>query len=88
MPESLPSPATLAAWEATPLLGAPRRALLGATRPSDSAPGSIRGDFATDVGRNVCHGSDSVDSANKELAMWFPEGLNAYKKSGEEWIIE
>ena len=38
------------------------RTLLGATKPSDSAPGTIRGDFALDVGRNVCHGSDSVES--------------------------
>ena len=41
------------------------RAILGATNPLQSAPGTIRGDFAIDMGRNVCHGSDSVESANK-----------------------
>ena len=52
------------------------RKMLGATKPSDSAPGTIRGDFCIDVGRNVIHGSDSVESANKEIALWFkPEEL-------------
>nr|CCC96097.1 unnamed protein product [Trypanosoma congolense IL3000] len=52
------------------------RVLLGATNPADSLPGTIRGDFAVDVGRNVCHGSDSVESANREVAFWFkPEEL-------------
>nr|5CAB_A Chain A, Nucleoside diphosphate kinase [Leishmania major]5CAB_B Chain B, Nucleoside diphosphate kinase [Leishmania major] len=47
------------------------RVLLGATNPADSQPGTIRGDFAVDVGRNVCHGSDSVESAEREIAFWF-----------------
>merc|ERR1711948_170468 len=51
------------------------RKMLGETRPAESCPGSIRGDYCIDVGRNICHGSDSVDSANKEIAHWFPEGL-------------
>lgn len=52
------------------------RALLGATNPADSLPGTIRGDYAMDVGRNVCHGSDSAESAAREIAFWFkPEEL-------------
>jgi hypothetical protein len=50
---------------------------VGATKPAESAPGTIRGDFCIDVGRNVIHGSDSVESAQKELALWFPEGVVA-----------
>ncbi len=50
------------------------RTLLGATKPSESKPGTIRGDFALDVGRNVCHGSDSVKSAERGIKHWFPEG--------------
>merc|ERR1712183_1047890 len=50
------------------------RVLLGATNPLASAPGTIRGDFSIDVGRNVCHGSDSVENAKKEIALWFKEG--------------
>lgn len=49
------------------------RTILGATNPLASAPGTIRGDFALDVGRNVCHGSDSVESAKREIALWFKE---------------
>lgn len=47
------------------------RVLLGATNPADSLPGTIRGDYAVDVGRNVCHGSDAVLSAQHEIAFWF-----------------
>jgi len=47
------------------------RKMLGATKPQDSAPGTIRGDFCIDVGRNICHGSDSVESANAEIKLWF-----------------
>lgn len=45
----------------------------GATRPHESAPGTIRGDFAIEVGRNVIHGSDTVENGQKEIALWFPE---------------
>jgi len=45
--------------------------MLGATKPFESNPGTIRGDFAIDVGRNVAHGSDSVESAKRELNHWF-----------------
>ena len=55
------------------------RVMLGATNPLDSAPGTIRGDFCQDVGRNVCHGSDTVENADKEIALWFPEGVAKYK---------
>ncbi|KAL2386622.1 nucleoside diphosphate kinase [Blastomyces dermatitidis] len=65
------------------------RAILGATNPLASAPGTIRGDFAIDVGRNVCHGSDSVENAKKEIALWFkPEELVQYQQSQANWIYE
>merc|ERR1712142_119054 len=52
------------------------RQMLGETDPLKSKPGSIRGDFSIDLGRNICHGSDSVESALKEIALWFtPEEL-------------
>ncbi|ORY94040.1 nucleoside diphosphate kinase [Syncephalastrum racemosum] len=56
------------------------RAMLGATNPLASAPGTIRGDFSLDVGRNICHGSDSVESAEREIALWFPRGVPEYKR--------
>merc|ERR1719271_2068755 len=55
------------------------RVMLGATNPADSKPGTIRGDLCIDVGRNICHGSDSVDAAKAEIALWFEEDeLNNY----------
>merc|ERR1712121_502213 len=52
------------------------RVLLGETNPADSKPGTIRGDFCIQVGRNICHGSDAVESANHEIGLWFkPEEL-------------
>jgi nucleoside-diphosphate kinase len=64
------------------------RAMLGATNPLASAPGSIRGDFCLAVGRNVCHGSDSVENAEKEIALWFPEGVVQYTSALESWVFE
>ncbi|KAF3077251.1 nucleoside diphosphate kinase [Trichoderma harzianum] len=65
------------------------RTILGATNPLASAPGTIRGDYAIDVGRNVCHGSDSVENAKKEIALWFKDGeAVSYKASQFDWIYE
>ncbi len=65
------------------------RKTMGATNPADSAPGSIRGDFATDIGRNLVHGSDSPESAARELALFFDESeiLN-YARATDAWIRE
>ena len=63
--------------------------MLGATKPFDSEPGTIRGDFCIDVGRNVIHGSDSVESANKEIALWFkPEELVSWENHSHSWVYE
>jgi len=53
--------------------------MLGETQPLASKPGSIRGDYSIDLGRNICHGSDSPEAAEHELKMWFPEGVNVRK---------
>jgi len=65
------------------------RAMVGATRPMDAAPGSIRGDYCVDVGRNLIHASDSVESALKEVAMWFPdEQIVQWRPCALEWTYE
>jgi nucleoside-diphosphate kinase len=51
------------------------RAMMGATHPAEAAPGTIRGDLATELSENVVHGSDSKASAHRELALFFPDGL-------------
>jgi nucleoside-diphosphate kinase len=48
------------------------RTMMGKTNPADSAPGTIRGDLATEMGENLIHGSDSNESAAREIALWFP----------------
>ena len=57
-------------WEGTNVVKM-GRLMLGATNPADSQPGTIRGDFAIEIGRNICHGSDAVESANHEINLWF-----------------
>ncbi|CEP16996.1 hypothetical protein [Parasitella parasitica] len=57
------------------------RKMLGETNPLASAPGTIRGDFCIEVGRNICHGSDSVENAEKEIALWFPRVVEAVARS-------
>jgi len=74
-------------WEGTNAVTEGRK-MLGATKPSESAPGTIRGDYCLEVGRNICHGSDSVESAEKEIAMWFPEGLTQWNSHSYGWVFE
>ncbi|KAL7046913.1 hypothetical protein ACKWTF_002738 [Chironomus riparius] len=65
------------------------RVMLGATNPADSAPGTIRGDLCVQVGRNIIHGSDSVESANKEIALWFNDNeLVSWKPAAVNWVYE
>ena len=65
------------------------RTLIGATNPLNSPPGTIRGDFGIDVGRNIIHGSDSPESAQREIALWFsPEELTEYDRQVDAWIYE
>ncbi|TNV79762.1 hypothetical protein FGO68_gene11526 [Halteria grandinella] len=81
-------PVAAMVWEGHNVVATGRK-MLGATRPDDSAPGTIRGDLCIDVGRNVIHGSDSVDSANKEIALWFGhENLVNWASHSNSWVYE
>ncbi|CAD0195618.1 unnamed protein product [Chrysodeixis includens] len=65
------------------------RQMLGATNPADSLPGTIRGDLCIQVGRNIIHGSDSVESANKEIALWFSEKeVVGWTPAAVDWVYE
>ena len=69
----------LVVWEGNDVVLTGRK-MLGATKPFDSNPGTIRGDFGIDVGRNIVHGSDSLETAKREIAHWFkPEELMEWK---------
>lgn len=86
--DMLSGPVVAMVWEGKDVVKT-GRTILGATNPLASAPGTIRGDYAIDVGRNVCHGSDSVESAKKEIGLWFsPSELINWKHSQAEWIYE
>jgi nucleoside-diphosphate kinase len=63
--------------------------MLGETNPLNSKPGTLRGDYSIDVGRNVIHGSDSVETAQREIALWFrSEELVDWSINDVKWIYE
>ncbi len=65
------------------------RNIVGATSPVDAAPGTIRGDFGLQIGRNLVHASDGPDTAKAEIELWFGEGnLVQYERSIDRWILE
>merc|ERR1712045_23922 len=65
------------------------RVMLGETNPAASLPGTIRGDYCIQVGRNICHGSDAPESAAKEIALWFKEEeLVKWDPVAMSWVYE
>lgn len=65
------------------------RSTMGATNPQDAAPGTVRGDLATDIGRNLIHGSDSLESAKRELDIFFEESeILDYLREIDPWVLE
>jgi nucleoside-diphosphate kinase len=64
------------------------RAINGATRPHEAAPGTIRGDFALETAQNIVHASDSPEAATIELALWFsPVELLEYERDIDRWVL-
>lgn len=75
-------------WEGPNAIAAVRQTM-GATRPTEAAPGSIRHDYALEIGRNLTHASDSPETAEQEVALWFkPEDLVAWERDVDRWIFE
>ncbi|XP_068102845.1 nucleoside diphosphate kinase 3 [Hyperolius riggenbachi] len=75
-------------WQGLDVVKTARR-MMGETNPADSLPGTIRGDFCVDVGRNVIHGSDSRERAQREIALWFEDDeLVCWEGHAESWIYE
>ena len=64
------------------------RAMVGATRPHEAAPGTIRGDYALVGLRNLVHASDAPETAATEVALWFPEGVVTYARDVERWMTD
>ena len=82
------SPVVAMAWEAENAVEAVRNTI-GQTNPTASPPGTIRGDLGLDIGRNLVHGSDSPESAIRELALFFTRAeLLDYSRANDSWIKE
>ena len=65
------------------------RQTMGATRPTEAAPGSVRHDFALEIGRNLTHASDTVENSEKEVALWFkPAEIISWERETDRWIFE
>ena len=81
-------PVVAMAWEANNAVEIVR-STMGPTNPAAAGPGTIRGDFGVDIGRNLIHGSDSTESAERELALFFQPGeILSYNRSNDGWIVE
>lgn len=76
-------------WEGENVVETARK-MMGSTNPKDALPGTIRGDFAVDLGRNIIHGSDSLESAKREIGLFFSanEILNNWDRSADSWVYE
>ncbi len=82
------APVMAMVWEGPQAVAAVRQTM-GATRPVEAAPGSIRHDFALEVGRNLTHASDSVENGEKEVALWFSKNeLVDWTREVDRWIFE
>lgn len=80
------APVMAMVWEGPQAVAAVRQTM-GATRPTEAAPGTIRHDFGLEVGRNLTHASDSPENAYAEIALWFkPEEIVEWQQSNEAWI--
>ncbi|MGE0133632.1 MAG: nucleoside-diphosphate kinase [Dehalococcoidia bacterium] len=82
------APIVAAVFEGTNAVAAARQ-LMGSTRPTEAAPGTIRADFGLEVGRNLVHGSDSVASAKREIDIFFEgQRLASWKRDIDPWVFE
>jgi nucleoside-diphosphate kinase len=64
------------------------RNTVGATKPAEAAPGTIRADFGLEIGRNLVHASDGPDTAASEIALWFGHDLVTWQRANDPWIFE
>lgn len=81
-------PVVAMVWEGDGVVAASRK-VIGATNPLTAEPGTIRGDYGANIGRNIIHGSDAIETAQKEISLWFKdEELVHWKPTLLSWIYE
>lgn len=82
------APVMAMAWEGPNAVAAIRQTM-GATRPTEAAPGTIRHDFGLEVGRNLTHASDKPETGEREVGLWFkPEELVSWTRDIDKWVFE
>lgn len=81
-------PVVAMVWEGKDVVLEARK-MMGKTKPVEAAPGTIRGDYGIEVGRNVIHGADSVENAQREMKIYFNEDeILSYNKTIDTWLYE
>jgi len=82
------APVVAMVWEGNGVVAAARN-LIGATNPIAAAPGTIRGDYGVNISRNLIHGSDALETAQTEIALWFSEDeLASWQPTITPWLYE
>ncbi|KAH8583192.1 nucleoside diphosphate kinase [Cryptosporidium sp. chipmunk genotype I] len=86
--EKMTGPVLCMVFEGVDVIAQARK-MMGSTRPGEASPGTIRADFCQQAGRNLIHGSDSAESAKREISLWFkPEEIQSYKLVLSDYIFE
>ena len=81
-------PVVAMVWEGDGVVASARK-IIGATNPLTAEPGTIRGDYGANIGRNIIHGSDAIETAQTEITLWFnPKELVDWQSSLTSWIYE
>ena len=82
------SPVVAMVWEGQGVVASARK-IIGGTNPLESDPGTIRGDYGIDIGRNLIHGSDAPETATREIALWFKdEEICSWEPTIKTWLYE
>ncbi|MEO1590210.1 MAG: nucleoside-diphosphate kinase [Cyanobacteria bacterium J06632_22] len=82
------SPVVAMVWEGDGVVASARK-LIGSTNPLDADPGTIRGDLGVTIGRNIIHGSDAIETAQTEIALWFSnDELASWEPTVKGWLYE
>ncbi|CAD5936086.1 Nucleoside diphosphate kinase [Planktothrix tepida] len=75
-------------WEGDGVVASARK-MIGATNPLNAEPGTIRGDFGINIGRNIIHGSDAIETAQNEISLWFSDAeLANWEPTIKPWLVE
>ena len=82
------APVVAMVWEGESVVASARK-IIGATNPLNSEPGTIRGDYGVSIGRNIIHGSDAIETAQREISLWFKEEeLCDWQATITPWLYE